>query len=415
MLQLYAPESSQESWRSTQFGEGRRQRVRLGEMLIMAGQLGDLASEMRASPNGRVEATKAQSYYDRFTRYAHNHDVPASFRQHLVDMTAMLERDYPTIGKATEEKKMQPLADNKKSYIWEKSRPASAMVGEAYAERRQRSEVADIPLLAIVEEEGPVDAERSLIVEAGDVVGMGRPELEHRLRGLTENRAANFERDQAREGLEAWREQDGDLGNSTLRPVFDRYTAPTSDREAKRQRYLDIMQNEVGYLDALREGGLLNKLTSQWTEALYARVAINPTNPWRWVSRRGREDVMQARADVISSLRAGMRDPSAGLDRPQHALFLELAERYEELQVRDGLKERPVRTYAGDIIERRLGGEKVTAMVERRVASKERRQKRAQAIEQHELDVAVIEEMEAPPVAQELPRARRSWWRRWFG
>lgn len=440
MLQQYAPESRKKSWRSDTFGESRRQRVRIGEILILSGQLGDLSAELQAGANGKIEVKKAQRYHERFTRYAHNHDVPASFRQNLIDMTGLLERQHPSLLSQVAEKKRPSLTDTERLYVQKRSRRSYRKWGDNYGEVHRQPLIEDIPLAAVVDEH-EADT-RSLIVEAGDVSQMSPMEAERRLQGFTENRADNPAREAAAQWLEGWREQDGDLGSSTLRPVFDRYSAPDPEREVARQRYLDIMQNELGYADSLKEGGLLNKLTSQWTEALYARVAINPTKPWRWFTRKGREDVMQARGDVIASLRSGMIDHNSGLEDSQRALFLELAERYEELQVRDQLKARPVRAAVASVIQRRgRGGERTVSGREKRQASRERVERRAVIVEQqrvaevtteptplperdwtspedvelHDEEQARFEREEQIIVGRELKRAQRSWWQRLFG
>lgn len=458
ILQAYAPEHEGEQWRSENFGEGRRQRVRLGEMLIVSGQLGDMSADMRDSDLGKLDEKKAQAYYERFTKYAHNHDVPSTFRKNLLEATAFLESQHPSLAEKAKAHQVQPFSEKERQYIETKN---TAVLTDKYtAEQQERKkseraqaeaaqqnpvvedsfEVAVAEGIALAEQKDAERAQevaaaheratRSLAAPAEDVAYMEKPGLEARLAGLTTNRATSAEREQAREWLTRWREGGKDLGASTLRLVIDRYSAPTPEREQRRQRYLNVMQNELGRLDTEREGGALNRLTSNWIEKLYARVAINPSKPWRWAGRRGHEDIMQARADVIESLRAGVRDQENSVNAGTQGLLLELSERYEELQARDQL-------VAGPSPERAAAG-----FFEKRQAATKRAEKRAVAVERQRVERATTEPSVSAPtdgfsaedaaeryeadsaeykkaqrdlVARELRQASRPWWKRLFG
>lgn len=343
ILQLYAPSGKRDAWQRDNFGESRKQRVRLGEMLVVSGQVGDLTAELKEANGGAIKLGRAKRYYVQFGRYVLGHDVPSRLRQALVEAMGVLERQHPLLANPPEKLRLKGLSRAQKQKISEQARrvpqpwPAfqepirifeAEVVDESdELEAEDLAPVSEVDFMS-AREEGVEDESSHARAEAREQALSNRhitPPETTTIETVSVE-ADEFwyspERRAAQETIKQWRAAGVDLSSVVwLRPILD--------RAGVNQRYVELLNNELGYRDVLKERGVLNGLTSRWIEPMYTRMVVNPFNPLKWFSRSGKEEVRRARSGVITALwqAKGMRE----LDSLMKSVALELANQYEEI------------------------------------------------------------------------------------
>jgi hypothetical protein len=284
LLQEHHPEEKEVSWKD--LPEAEKITVRLAERMVHAAEMEALNRRLN-DENNPLNDEQIEVFERNYLRYAKSVDIPTEQRGEYTEMAQRLAEKLPKVAEAKKERLREreekitaraneEVAQEQAPAEWvsvfdmdeEKVQEVTVIIQRSAEERRNSSD------LDVRRGQELVDGDLWLPEEEGKalVEAKGKKKAHVEQNGLREERI----------------EKINEVISGEVEAVCE--NAPDACKGLK--KYADNWENEFGRDSAQNSNSLLDKVTTQWTEAAYVRVMVGT-----------REQAMRDREEFVGVLR----------------------------------------------------------------------------------------------------------------